>query len=183
MKKNYYRVVVADCPWSYKSRAGGSWVSGSAAKYPTMSLIDICNMKVPAIAHSGGSMLFLWATTPLLPEAFRVMKEWGFKYKTTIYWHKIMKSPGMGWWFRGEMEVCLMGIRGDVKAFRWQKPNFIESEVREHSQKPEEFWELVNPALDAHGLSPRVELFCRGLPRIGYDGWGKECPTSVDLEL
>lgn len=182
MIKNYYKAIAADCPWSYQSKAGGSWASGSAAKYSTMSLLDICNMGVPAIAHSGGSVLFLWATTPLLPEAFQVMKSWGFKYKTAIYWRKIM-SLGMGFWFRGQVEMCLVGIRGDVKAFRCQKPNFIQSKVRAHSQKPEEFWKLINPVLDAHGLSPRIELFCRGEPHPWWDGWGSECLNSVDLEL
>jgi len=185
MFKNHYRAIVCDPPWQYKSiKTGGSMMSGSAAKYPTMPLLDICNMGVPAIAHSSGSVLFLWVTTPLLPEAFQVMSKWGFKYKTSIYWRKIM-SLGMGYWFRGQVELCLMGIRGDVKAFRHQKPNFIQSKVREHSQKPEEFWELINPALDAHGLSPRIELFCRGEPRIGWDGFGKECvgKNCVELDL
>lgn len=186
MKKNYYRAIVADPPWQYRNiKTGGSMISGSAAKYPTMPLLDICNMGVPAIAHSGGSVLFLWTTTPFLVDgsATRVMKEWGFKPKTAIYWHKIMKSPGMGFWFRGEMEVTLVGIRGEVKAFHSQKTNFIESEVRAHSQKPEELWQLIEPELDKYKLTPRVELFCRGNSRPGWDGWGSECLNSVDLEL
>jgi N6-adenosine-specific RNA methylase IME4 len=111
-----------------------------------------------------------------------VMDAWGFKYKTTIYWRKIM-SLGMGFWFRGQVEVCLMGIRGDVKAFRCQKPNFIQSKVRAHSQKPEELWNLIEPELDKYKLSPRIELFCRGSPRTGWDGWGNECPTSINANL
>ena len=157
-------------------------VSGSASKYPTMTTLDICAMRVPAISCSQGSVLFLWATTPLLPDAFQVMQSWGFKYKTTIYWRKIM-SLGMGFWFRGQVEVCLMGIRGDVKAFRCQKPNFIQSKVRAHSQKPEELWNLIEPELDKYKLSPRIELFCRGSPRTGWDGWGNECPTSINENL
>ena len=184
MKKNYYRVIVADPPWEYKSkRVGGSMTSGSAQKYTTLPLLDICNMEVPAIAHSGGSALFLWATTPFMVDgsATRVMKEWGFTPKTAIYWDKM--SYGMGYWFRGGVELCLVGIRGDVKAFRCQKPNLIRSKVRAHSQKPEEFWELINPVLDVHGLSPRIELFCRGRSRDGWDGWGSECLNPVNLEL
>lgn len=157
-------------------------ISGSASKYKTMTTLEICEMKVPAISHSQGSVLFLWATTPLLPDAFKVMDAWEFKYKTSIYWRKIM-SLGMGFWFRGQVEVCLMGIRGDVKAFHSQNPNFIQSRVRAHSQKPEELWNLIEPELDKYKLSPRVELFCRGEPRPGWDGWGSECQKSVKLDL
>jgi N6-adenosine-specific RNA methylase IME4 len=175
--------VVSDCPWSYRNvNTGGSMKSGSAQKYSTMSLEEICAMKVPEIMDPRGSVLFLWATTPLLPEAFRVMNSWKYKYKTAIYWRKIM-SLGMGYWFRGQVELCLVGIRGKVPAFQHQKPNFIQSKVRAHSQKPEEFWELINPALDAHDLSPRIELFCRGESRPGWDGWGSECAKSQNLSL
>ena len=177
-----YKVVCADAPWEYRSKhIGGSMTSGSAQKYSTMSLEEICRMDVKDIMDPSGSILFLWATTPLLPEAFRVMGSWGYTYKTSIFWDKM--SYGMGYWFRGQIEVCLVGIHGKVKAFRHQKPNFIQSKVRAHSQKPEEFWELINPALDAHGLSPRIELFCRGEPRTGWDGWGSECPTSQNINL
>jgi len=178
-----YKVVLADCPWSYRNvNTGGSLISGSAEKYSTMSVEEICAMKVPEIMDPRGSVLFLWATTPLLPEAFQVMNSWKYHYKTSVYWRKMM-SLGMGYWFRGQVEQCLVGIRGKVPAFRHQKPNFIQSKVRAHSQKPEEFWELINPALDAHGLSPRIELFCRGVPRTGWDGWGFECLNSQDLNL
>jgi N6-adenosine-specific RNA methylase IME4 len=184
MIKNYYRAIYADPPWQYRSRAGGSWSSGSAAKYPTMSLLDICNMGVPAIARSDGCVLFLWTTTPFLVDgsATQVMKSWGFTPKTAIYWRKIM-SLGMGFWYRGQLEVCLLGICGDVKAFRSQKPNFIQSKVRAHSQKPEELWQLIEPELDKYNLTPRIELFCRGVPRTGWDGWGTECTNSQDLSL
>lgn len=180
-----YKVIYADPPWKYRNtNTGGSMISGSAAKYPTMSLLEICTMNVRDIADPSGSVLFLWTTTPFLVDgsAPLVMKEWGFTPKTAIYWRKIM-SLGMGFWFRGQVEVCLVGIRGKVKAFRCQKPNFIQSKVRAHSQKPEELWQLVEPELEKYKLSPRIELFCRGEPRPGWDGFGKECHHSQPLNL
>ncbi|GAI63912.1 unnamed protein product, partial [marine sediment metagenome] len=94
---------------------GGSMKSGSAAKYPTMSLEELKQLPVQKIAAKD-SILFLWTTTPLLDETFEIMKAWQFAYKTAIYWYKI-KSWGLGFWFRGEVELCLLGIRGKVKAF------------------------------------------------------------------
>lgn len=179
-----YKVIYADPPWRYRSKAGGSWISGSAAKYPTMSLDEICAMKVPEIADPSGSVIFLWTTTPFLVDgsALTVMKEWGFTPKTAIYWNKLGRL-GMGFWFRGGVEMCLVGIRGKVKAFRCQNPNVITSKPCAHSQKPDDFFKLINPVLDAHGLSPRVELFCRGFPWCGWDGWGAECLNGVTLDL
>lgn len=167
-----YQVIVADPPWQYKNKnTGGSMKSGSAAKYPTMALEDICNLQVPDICERD-AILFLWGTTPLADYSMEVMSAWGFKYKTKIYWRKIM-SLGVGYWFRGQVEECLVGVRGNVKAFRSQRPNFIQSKVRNHSQKPEEFFELIEPSLDKFNLSNRIELFARQY-RVGWDSWGNE---------
>jgi len=77
----------------------------------------------------------------------------------------------MGYWFRGQIEECLVGIKGNVKAFRLQKPNFIQSKARDHSQKPEEFFQLIEPAIQ--NMNPKIELFARER-RDGWDSWGNE---------
>jgi site-specific DNA-methyltransferase (adenine-specific) len=165
-----YSVLVADPPWQYRNKnTGGSMKSGSSAKYPTMSLEEICSLPIQSICERD-CVLFLWGTTPLADYSMEVMKKWGFKYKTKIYWRKIM-SLGMGYWFRGQVEECLVGVRGNVKAFRLQKPNFIQSKVRNHSQKPEEFFQLIEPAIK--NLNPKIELFARE-QRDGWDSWGNE---------
>ena len=86
-------------------------------------------------------------------------------------------SLGMGYWYRGQVEMLLMGVRGKVKAFRIQKPNFIQTKVREHSQKPDEFYELI----EATGLEPKIELFARQ-KRQGWDIWGNELANDIELE-
>ena len=82
-------------------------------------------------------------------------------------------SLGMGFWFRGQVEVCLLGVRGKVKAFRSQRINIIESKVRRHSQKPEEMYELI----ESLGIDSKIELFARE-KRSGWDSWGDELSTS-----
>lgn len=164
-----YKTIVADPPWQYRNkRTGGSMKSGSAQKYETMSTEEICNLEIIKEISDKDCVLFLWATIPMLPDAFRVLKAWGFNYKTAIIWRKIM-SLGMGFWFRGQCEVCLMGIKGKIKAFRCQKSNFIQSKVRKHSQKPEEFFELIESII----LYPAIELFARQ-KRKNWDTWGNE---------
>ena len=168
-----YKCILADPPWSYDNKkTGRDMKHGAEAKYPTMALEDICNMDVRGISKKD-SCLFLWATTPLLPDAFEVLNAWGFKYKTAIYWRKIM-SLGMGYWFRGQVEVCLLGTRGNLKAFRSQEPNFIQSKARKHSQKPDHLYGIIE-TLD---LDPKIELFARE-QREGWTSWGNQIPPTM----
>ena len=179
MEIKKYNIIYADPPWSYKNkRTGGSFKSGSASKYPTMSLLEICNLPVRKIAAED-SVLFLWATVPLIEEAFIVMKEWGFKYKTMITWRKIM-SLGMGFWFRGQCEHLLFGIKGQVKAFRLQEANFIQCKSLRHSQKPDEFRKLIERATLSMPFRNRIELFAREKYQ-GWDVWGNEVESDIDL--
>ena len=172
---NKYKTILADPPWQYRNKkTGGSMNSGSASKYQVLSTDEICTLPIKDIRDKD-CILFLWATTPLLPDAFQVMSAWGFEYKTAIYWRKIM-SLGMGFWFRGQVELCLLGIKGKVKAFRSQHPNFIQYKVGKHSEKPKEFSELIEPFV----IMPAIELFARK-KRKGWDVWGNEIESDITL--
>lgn len=131
--------------------------SGSGDKYPTMSVEEIGALPIKNIADKN-SVLFLWATVPLLPEALNVMSAWGFRYKTKITWHKVGRK-GLGYWLRGEVEDLLFGVRGNVKEFRCQSSNFLEIPPLAHSEKPEEFRRLIEAATE--GMEPKIELFAR----------------------
>lgn len=170
-----YKIIYADPPWPYRNkRTGGSMNSGVLSKYGTLSTDAICALPIPSIADKN-SALFLWATVPMIEEAFKVLSAWGYKYKTILFWRKIM-SLGMGFWYRGQVEILLLGVKGEVKAFRIQKPNFIQAKVREHSRKPDEFYELI----EMTGLEPKIELFARRR-RNGWDCWGNEVESDIEL--
>ena len=120
-----YSVIYADPAWSYEFKEptaskGGAKGSGYSAGvdyyYVTMTIEQIMKLPVADICEKD-AVLFLWATNPLLPEALETMKQWGFKYKTMITWHK-ERCKGMGYWFRGHTEHILVGVKGKVKAFR-----------------------------------------------------------------
>jgi len=49
-----------------------------------MSLEDIKKLNIDNISDKD-CILFLWATMPLLQEAFEVIKSWGFTYKTCAF--------------------------------------------------------------------------------------------------
>ena len=102
-----YNIIYADPPWRYQQKS----LSGAAEHhYPTMSVKDICELKVEEIAAKD-CVLFLWATFPQLPEALHVIKAWGFQYKTLAFvWLKQNKSGkgwffGLGFWARGNAEI------------------------------------------------------------------------------
>lgn len=161
-----YGVIYIDPPWSYKNKkTGGSMTSGSEDKYDTLSIEDLRDLPIKNLSYKN-SVIFLWGTTPLLPEAIYLMKEWGFTYKTTIYWRKIM-SLGMGFWFRGQVEYILFGTRGKVKAFRQQKANIYQSKVEKHSHKPDYFRTLIDEATSQMENKNKIEIFATAQ----YPGW------------
>jgi len=168
-----YQVIYVDPPWEYRNkRTGGSMNSGAASKYPVMTLKELVELPVRKIADPE-SVLFLWVTVPLLQEGLVLLNLWGYEYKTAIFWHKIV-SLGLGFWFRGQVEVCLLGIRGAIKPFRLQRANFIQSKAFRHSEKPEEMRQLI----EATGLQPRIELFARKKVE-GWDCWGNEVGQEI----
>lgn len=174
MKK--YKVIYADPPWSYRNKkTGGGHTSGAIQKYSTMSTDEICNMKIPA---NKDSVLFLWATVSLIEDAFKVMNAWGFKYKTMITWRKIM-SMGLGYWYRGQCEHLLFGIKGKVKAFRMQEANFLQLKALRHSEKPNEFRQLIERSTKS--LNPKLEMFARK-KFSGWDVFGNEVKNSIEIK-
>ena len=139
-----YNVIYADPPWEYKESGGGH--RGTAGlPYETMSTKDICDLPIDKIAKDN-SFLYLWATDPKLPQAFEVMKAWGYTYKGIVYvWVKQNKKSdsvfwGMGRYSRKNVEMVLLGVKGNaIKEFPPLKRNshqVIFSKVEEHSKNP-----------------------------------------------
>ena len=156
---------------------------GAEKHYGTMSTEDICGLPVADICAEDCT-LFLWVTFPQLPEALRVMESWGFRYKTVAFvWLKQnRKSPGwfygLGFWTRGNAEICLLGVKGHPRRRSARVHQFIISPLEAHSKKPDETREKI---VELMGDLPRVELFAR--QRVpGWEAWGNEVESSVVLE-
>ena len=118
-----YEIIYADPPWAYawgKGKNGGHFAPEK--HYGTMPTDEICALDIKRLADKNCA-LFMWATMPCLPDAIKVMKAWGFKYKTCAFtWIKTKKdgSPlaGMGSYTKSNAELCLLGIVSfDVKKF------------------------------------------------------------------
>lgn len=181
-----YNVIYADPPWSYNRSTGWDYKQGAGDKYTVNYLDEIKQMPLNNLTDEN-AVCFMWATVPLMPEAFEVLKEWGFKYKTMLTWKK--RHLGMGYWFRGSCEHLLLGVKGKVKPFNMQKENFFESRVGKHSQKPHYFRELISKAVVVSFETPiKLELFARSREGMfsdyEYEGWdvyGNQVNNSIKL--
>jgi site-specific DNA-methyltransferase (adenine-specific) len=172
--KNEYDIIYADPPWSYQDKSMNR--GGAERHYSTMNLKDICQLNIPAKENS---VLFMWATYPLLPEALNVIEAWGFQYKTCAFtWVKTNKIShdslymGMGHYTRSNAEICLLATRGKP-LLRYSKSirNTHLFPVRRHSAKPSEFRDMI---VQLYGdQTSKLEMFAREKAE-GWDSWGNE---------
>ncbi len=167
-----YDVIYADPPWRYDySKSKSRQIEN---QYQTLELADIQALSVPAAENS---VLYCWATAPKLREALSVVQAWGFEYKTCMAWDK--ELLGMGYWFRGQHELLLVGTRGHFspppQALRVS--SVLRHRREGHSKKPDIVAEWIEAWFPD---SSKLELFAR-TPRPGWDVWGNEVESSVQI--
>lgn len=161
---------------------GGTSSRSVEAHYATMPTEDIMRLPVGELAAKDCA-LFLWVTMPKLFEAQRVIKAWGFEFKTVAFvWVK--RNPnantlfwGLGCWTRANAELCLLATRGKPKRLARNVHQVIISPVEEHSKKPGETRRRIEALM---GDVPRVELFARQYTP-GWDVWGHDVVADIDL--
>lgn len=181
MKK--YQIIYADPPWKYSlwsDTATGR--SLSEGHYDTMDLIDIATVPVKDIADKDCA-LFMWVTFPTFPMALKLIKAWGFQYKTAAFvWVKKNKKAdswfwGMGSWTRANAEVCVIATKGYPKRISKSVHSVLDDKFTRHSQKPDSARKRI---LDLMGDLPRIELFAREKAE-GWDVWGNEVESDISL--
>lgn len=137
-----YRVIYADPPWLYHdSGATPTGALGKAARhYQGMSVDDLG--KLPVEAHAlPNSILFLWATAPVLlqnPGPRDVLEAWGFTYKGNVVWDKVLGLPSH-YGNQVTHEHLIYAVKGsclpDVP-LPHDKSILVERRGDEHSAKP-----------------------------------------------
>lgn len=183
LEHGHYRVIACDCPWDFKSNSKAKPGRNARRHYATMSLAELAAMPVGDLA-APDCALFLWITGPLLAIGAHLplMKAWGFKPSGMGFvWIKLnpraaslfmLKSDlamGGGFTTRKNAEFCLIGKRGrSVRRDAGVHEVIIEPR-REHSRKPEQFYERVEHYADG----PRLDLFARA-ERFGWTTWGDQ---------
>lgn len=176
-KGNRFPTILADPPWQFQNRTGKMAPEHKRLnRYSTMTLDDIKALPVAQVA-ADTAHLYLWVPNALLPDGLEVLAAWGFTYKSNVVWHKIRKDGGpdgrgVGFYFRNVTELVLFGVRG--KNARTLAPgrsqvNFLKTQKREHSRKPDEFYDIV----ESCSPGPFLEMFARG-SRPGWKTWGNQ---------
>lgn len=184
MKK--YQIIYADPPWSYNDKLGtnSAKMGGYDKYYKGMSLIDICNLPINDITDKN-CILFLWITMPKLPEAFKVIKSWGFKHKTTAFtWVKLNPKAntifkGVGRWVQGNAELVLLATKGKPHRITKNVPQIVMAKRGKHSVKPNKIKQEIVRLM---GDIPRIELFAREKTK-GWDIWGNEIESDIELKI
>lgn len=168
-----FGLIMADPPWHFRTRSDkGITSKGATGQYSTMPRAAIEALPIGDLAAKD-AILWLWATNPMLPDAFAVLRAWGFTFKTAGHWVKTTKHGklafGTGYILRCAGEPFLIGTRGQPRCARNVR-SVVMGPIRQHSRKPDEAYAEAEKLLP--GVA-RLDLFSRQ-PRPGWIGWGNE---------
>jgi len=158
-----YDVIVVDPPWPYGTEYDPDG-RRAASPYPEMSLDEIKAIELPA---SENCVLWLWTTHKFMRYAFEVIDAWGFREVAILTWVK--DRIGLGMWLRSQTEFCIMAVKGSPKVNLTNQSTVIYGKLREHSRKPDEFYEMV----DSLCIGRKLDYFSRE-KREGWDQYGND---------
>lgn len=162
-----YKTIVIDPPWPMEKILRDERPNQHEFDYPTMSLDEIRKLPVNRIAEQSGSHIYLWTTQKYLPSAFEIFNDWGVDYQCLMTWIKNVGFTPFS--FMYSTEHCLFGRYGTLSLLKLGKRLDFTAKVREHSRKPDEFYELVKEV----SPEPRLDWFSRE-PRNGFEQYGNE---------
>jgi len=165
-----FRVIYSDPAWSYNDKQDTPQLGGASKHYDTMSIAELSKLPVNKISEKN-SILFLWVTSPLLEDAFRVVSSWGFKYKTSFIWDKVKHN--MGHYNSVRHEILLVCTKGSCTPDNKVLYNSVQRIERNnnHSEKPIEFLNIID---ELYSYGNKLEMFCRTIKKEKWYGWGNE---------
>ncbi len=173
-----YSIIYCDPAWDYDGREQHNNVKENKSvkdHYPTMTLEEMKKLNVQEICNKD-CLIFMWSSSPHLPQAISLMESWGFEYKTIAFvWDKQKTNPG--YYTMSQCEICLVGKRGKIPAPRGLRNvrQFLSECRGRHSAKPVEIRKRIELMFPEH---KKIELFSRSKVD-GWDCWGNEVEGSI----
>lgn len=179
--RGQFGLIYADPPWHYEMYSDKGYEKSPDAHYSCMTFDALAAMRDDVtFATAPDAVLFMWCVWPKIHEALELMRIWGYQYKTGGAWHKMSKSYqegqanaksafGTGYILRSACEPFIIGTHGNPNIKNRSTRNIIQAAVREHSQKPQCTYDILENLFDGAYL----ELFARN-SRPNWISWGNE---------
>lgn len=174
---NTYSVLLLDPPFRY-SRTVGSGVAEN--HYVTMSDDEIAALPLSEIT-TRDAMMFLWCSGPTLTRAVHLIETWGFVYKTVAFvWVKTNKagnpqSMGLGTYTRPGVEMVLLATKGRAAPMVMHRGDqVVTGRRRSHSEKPDEFRDMIDEMTGRDPRVKKIELFSRKTGDASWSSWGNQ---------
>jgi N6-adenosine-specific RNA methylase IME4 len=162
-----FATIVIDPPWDWGDEGDVDQMGRAKPTYHTMPFEKLKDLPVGKLADTD-CHLYLWITNRSLPKGFALIDSWGFRYVTCLTWVK--PHFGMGNYFRGQTEHVLFAVKGSQSLKRKDAGTvFHAPRGKEHSSKPNEFYELA----ESCSPGPYLEMFGRH-KRKRWTIWGED---------
>ena len=149
-----YHTIVIDPPWPMQKIERNVRPKQEGFEYPTMSLDELAHFPLPGLAEDD-CHLYLWVTQKFLPAGLDLVGKWGFKYQCLMTWVKNVGFTPFSWMY--STEHVIFARRGNLKLLQLGKRLDFSGKVRQHSRKPNEFYDLVRQV----SPGPRIDVFSR----------------------
>ena len=173
-----FRTIVADPPWwptlhaNTVGRTEGKYRAGPQRYYKLMKLDEISALCPPSQKQAH---LWLWCLNQHVDWGYVVARAWGFEPQQMITWCK--PTLGIGQFQSNSEQVLVCRKGGPVRnAFEKSGGTWFNWPRRRHSEKPDEFFKLVERV----SPGPYMEMFARK-KRPGWMVWGNEIESDVEL--
>lgn len=165
--KEKFQTIVIDPPWPVQKILRDTRPNQDLTlDYPTMTLEQIGDFPLREMAFKN-CHVYLWTTHKFLPDAFDLFEIWGIKYQCLLTWVKNVGFTPFSWMY--STEHVLFGAIGSLELLVKGKRLDFQAKVREHSRKPDEFYDLVRIV----SPEPRIDVFSTE-KRGGFEQYGNQ---------
>ena len=170
------RTIVADPPWWPKlhantvGRTKGIYRAGPQRYYTLLTVDQIIALKPETATRAH---LWLWVLNQHIDWGYTVARSWGFEPQQTLTWCKPTLGTGQFQCNSEQVLICRKGGPVDNAFGRTHGTHFTWSR-RRHSEKPSEFFELVERV----SPGPYFEMFAR-VERRGWEQMGDQLTQAI----